>query len=138
MCRSAESIGVLLNAHADAARFTRQVNHPACKIMYDTFHSNTKRERIWATLHEINDVVQHIHISENDRSTRSRQRQSRKEFHWSGGDQIRWLAGDRSVWSSATKLAAATKIWRRMFESELKLREEGLAFMKAQVAKKFA
>jgi hypothetical protein len=27
------------------------------------------------------------------------------------------------------------KIWRRMFESELKLAEDGLKFMKAQVAK---
>lgn len=33
------------------------------------------------------------------------------------------------------ELAAATRIWRRMFDSELGLAEEGLAFMKQQVAK---
>ena len=32
------------------------------------------------------------------------------------------------------ELAAATKIWRRMFDTELKLAEEGLKFMKEQVA----
>lgn len=32
------------------------------------------------------------------------------------------------------ELAAATKIWRRMFDSELQLAEQGLIFMKEQVA----
>jgi D-psicose/D-tagatose/L-ribulose 3-epimerase len=34
------------------------------------------------------------------------------------------------------ELAAATRIWRRMFDSELQLAEEGLKFMKSHVAKR--
>jgi D-psicose/D-tagatose/L-ribulose 3-epimerase len=33
-------------------------------------------------------------------------------------------------------LAAATKIWRRMFKSELQLAKDGLAFMKSEWAKR--
>jgi D-psicose/D-tagatose/L-ribulose 3-epimerase len=35
------------------------------------------------------------------------------------------------------ELVAATKIWRRMYESELQLAGDGLAFMKAQVAQRW-
>jgi D-psicose/D-tagatose/L-ribulose 3-epimerase len=128
-----------LNAHADAARFARQVNHPACKIMYDTFHSNIEEKDIVATLHEIQDVVQHIHISENDRSTPGAGNVN-WEKNFAGLAEIKydgWLVIE-AFGLALPELAAATKIWRRMFESELKLAEEGLAFMKAQVAKKFA
>lgn len=128
-----------LNAHADAARFARQVNHPACKIMYDTFHSNIEEKDIVATLHEIKDVVQHIHISENDRSTPGAGNVN-WEKNFTGLSEIKydgWLVIE-AFGLALPELAAATKIWRRMFESELKLAEEGLAFMKAQVAKKFA
>ena len=128
-----------LNAHADAARFARQVNHPACKIMYDTFHSNIEEKDIVATLHEIKDVVQHIHISENDRSTPGAGNVN-WEKNFRGLSEIKydgWLVIE-AFGLALPELAAATKIWRRMFESEIKLAEEGLAFMKAQVAKKFA
>lgn len=128
-----------LNAHADAARLARQVNHPACKIMYDTFHSNIEEKDIVATLHEIKDVVRHIHISENDRSTPGAGNVN-WEKNFTGLSEIKydgWLVIE-AFGLALPELAAATKIWRRMFESELKLAEEGLAFMKAQVAKKFA
>ena len=128
-----------LNAHADAARFARQVNHPACRIMYDTFHSNIEEKDIVATLHEIKDVVQHIHISENDRSTPGAGNVN-WEKNFTGLSEIKydgWLVIE-AFGLALPELAAATKIWRRMFESEIKLAEEGLAFMKAQVAKKFA
>mgnify|MGYP006235881097 CR=1 FL=1 len=35
------------------------------------------------------------------------------------------------------ELAAATKIWRRMYESEEQLARDGLAFMKSEVAKRW-
>ncbi|MFO0943942.1 MAG: sugar phosphate isomerase/epimerase family protein [Pirellulales bacterium] len=128
-----------LNAHADAARFAREVNHPACKIMYDTFHSNIEEKDIVSTLNQIKDIVNHIHISENDRST-----PGAGNVNWgknfTGLSQIKfdgWLVIE-AFGLALPELAAATKIWRRMFDSELGLAEEGLAFMKSQVAKYFA
>ena len=120
-----------LNAHADAARFVRQVSHPACRMMYDTFHANIEEKNATGVLNEIRDVLGHVHISENDRST-------------PGAGHVDWKAtfeGLRSTgydgWlvieafgMALPELAAATKIWRRMFNSELQLAEQGLKFMK--------
>ena len=125
-----------LNAHADAARFAREVNHPACGIMYDTFHSNIEEKDIVATLHDIKDVLCHIHISENDRSTPGAGNVN-WEKNFSGIGQIGyggWLVIE-AFGLALPELAAATRIWRRMFADEIQLAQEGLAFMRSQVAK---
>ncbi len=59
----------LLNAQADAAQFCREVNHSHCRMMYDTFHANIEEKSISGALHAVKDMLCHIHISENDRST---------------------------------------------------------------------
>lgn len=126
-----------LNSQADAAEFCRQVNHPHCRMMYDTFHSNIEEKNIAKAFDAIKDMVCHIHISENDRST-------------PGAGNIRWDENFDAIKSigydgwlvieafglALPELAAATRIWRRMFNSELQLAEEGLKFMKANVAKR--
>ncbi len=124
-----------LNAHADSARFVREVNHPSCRMMYDTFHSNIEEKDIVGTLAEIQDVLCHIHISENDRSTPGAGNvQWERNFRGIGQIQYDgWLVIE-AFGLALPELAAATKIWRRMFDDELKLANEGLAFMKSQVA----
>jgi D-psicose/D-tagatose/L-ribulose 3-epimerase len=121
----------LLNAQADAARFVREVNHPACGMMFDTFHANIEEKNSPKALREIKDVVNHIHISENDRST-------------PGTGDVKWAETFDAIveigydgWMvieafglALPELAAATKIWRRMFDDELKLAKDGLAFIK--------
>lgn len=127
----------LLNAHADSARFVREVAHPACGMMYDTFHSNIEEKNIGQTLNEIKDVLCHIHISENDRST-----PGTGDIKWDETFQAiadikydGWLVIE-AFGLALPELAAATKIWRRMFDDELKLAEDGLNFMKSKVASK--
>lgn len=125
-----------LNAHADAARFARDVDHPACGIMYDTFHSNIEEKDIEGTLSEIKDKLLHIHISENDRSTPGVGNVN-WEKNWRGIGNIGydgWMVIE-AFGLALPELAAATRIWRRMFDDELQLATEGLAFMKASVAK---
>ncbi|MCE3017344.1 MAG: sugar phosphate isomerase/epimerase family protein [Pirellula sp.] len=126
-----------LNSQADAAEFCRQVNHSHCRMMYDTFHSNIEEKNIAQAFDAIKDMVCHIHISENDRST-------------PGAGNIRWDENFDAIKSigydgwlvieafglALPELAAATRIWRRMFNDELQLAEEGLKFMKAQVTKR--
>lgn len=125
-----------LNAHADSARFARDVDHPACGMMYDTFHSNIEEKDIEGTLAEIKDKLCHIHISENDRSTPGAGNVN-WEKNWRGIGDIGydgWLVIE-AFGLALPELAAATKIWRRMFKDEMQLATEGLAFMKANVAK---
>lgn len=123
-----------LNAQADAAEFCRQVGHPNCRMMYDTFHANIEEKSITKAMHDIKDMVCHIHISENDRST-----PGTGDIKWQETfDAIRSIGYDNwlvieAFGLSLPELAAATKIWRRMFDDELKLADDGLKFMKAQL-----
>ena len=81
------------------------------------------------------DVLVHIHLSENDRST-------------PGAGQVAWsetFAAIREIgydgWvvieafgDSLPELAGATKIWRRMFESEEQLARDGAAFVRRSLS----
>lgn len=126
----------LLNSHADSARFAREVNHPNCKVMYDTFHANIEEKSIPDAIRACADVLTHVHISENDRSTPGKGNirwgqnfETLKEVGYDG-----WLMIE-AFGLALPEIAAATKIWRRMFDSEEQLARDGLAFMKAEYAK---
>lgn len=127
----------LLNTHADAARFAKEVDHHSCRVMYDTFHANIEEKSIPAAIRACADVLCHVHISENDRSTPGkgnvRWDQNFDTLHEVGYDG--WLMIE-AFGLALPELAAATKIWRRMFDSEEQLARDGLAFMKAEVAKR--
>jgi D-psicose/D-tagatose/L-ribulose 3-epimerase len=123
-----------LNAQSDAAEFCRQVNHPYCRMMYDTFHSNIEEKSVTKAIHDIKDMLCHVHISENDRSTPGhgnvRWKENFDALHSIGYDG--WLVIE-AFGLALPEIAAATKIWRRMYTSELQLAEQGLRFMKEQV-----
>jgi D-psicose/D-tagatose/L-ribulose 3-epimerase len=128
----------LLTTHADAARFAREVSHPNCRIMYDTFHSNIEEKSISLAIHGCADMLCHVHISENDRSTpgkgnvRWRENfDALRQINYNG-----WLMVE-AFGLALPELAAATKIWRRMFESEEQLARDALAFMRSEVAKRW-
>ena len=124
----------LLNTHADSARFAREVDHPNCRVMYDTFHANIEEKNIPDAIRACSDVLCHVHISENDRST-----PGAGNVRWAENfDTLKEVGYDGWLMIEAfglalPELAAATKIWRRMFESEEQLARDGLAFMQQQV-----
>jgi D-psicose/D-tagatose/L-ribulose 3-epimerase len=123
----------LLNSAADGARFVREVRHPNCRLMYDTFHANIEEKSISGAIAGIVDELVHVHISENDRST-----PGRGQVNWSETfDSLARIGYDGWLTIEAfglalPALAAATKIWRRMFESEEQLAADGLAFMQRE------
>ena len=128
----------LLNCHADAARFVREVDHPNCKMMYDTFHANIEEKNIATAINDCADVLVHVHISENDRST-----PGQGDVKWDETfDALRsvnydgWM-GVEAFGLALPEIAAATKIWRRMYDSEEQLARDALAFMRAEVAKRW-
>ena len=128
----------LLNTHADSARFVKEVDHPNCRIMYDTFHANIEEKNIADAIRGCADVTCHVHISENDRST-----PGTGNVNWAENfDTLKEVGYDGWLMIEAfglalPELAAATKIWRRMYESEEQLARDGLAFMKAEHAKRW-
>ena len=128
----------LLNTHADAARFASEVDHANCQVMYDTFHSHIEQKDVAQAIRDCADMLCHVHISENDRST-----PGTGNVRWDANfDTLREVGYDGWLTIEAfglalPELAAATKIWRRMYESEEQLAREGLAFMKAEYAKRW-
>lgn len=128
----------LLNCAADGARFVREVGHPNCRLMYDTFHANIEEKNIATAVKSCADVLVHVHISENDRST-------------PGAGDIRWdetfdalHAAKYDGWMTVEafglalpEIAAATKIWRRMYSSEEQLARDALAFIKKHVSQRW-
>lgn len=128
----------LLTTHADSARFCREVSHPNCRMMYDTFHANIEEKNILEALKSCADVLCHVHISENDRSTPGkglvRWKDNFDALHHIGYDGMLMV---EAFGLALPELAAATKIWRKMFESEEQLSRDALAFMKGEVAKRW-
>jgi len=109
----------------------REVDHPNFRMMYDTFHANIEEKSIPAALECCKDVMVHVHISENDRSTPGKGGVNWAET-WAGLKKIDYagMLVVEAFGQGLPGLAAATKIWRRMFEDEDKLAGDSLAFMK--------
>ena len=123
----------LLNCTADTVRFVREVDRANVGVHYDTFHAHIEEKDPAAALLAAGHEITHVHISESDRST-------------PGQGQVRWAETfdalqriDYDGWLTIEafglalpSLAAATRIWRSMFEDEEKLSQEGLVFMKTE------
>lgn len=108
-------------------RFVDDVNHPNCKIMFDTFHANIEEKNIGDCIRKMGDRISFIQLSENDRST-----PGKGNVDWAGTFQAikdikydGWL----SIEAFSQKLPAAN-IWRKMFDSEEQLMRDGLAFIR--------
>jgi D-psicose/D-tagatose/L-ribulose 3-epimerase len=124
-----------LNSMADAARFVAEVNHPSCKMMYDTFHANIEEKNVRDAIKGCAAHTGHVHISENDRSTPGRGNVRWQEtfdaFRETGYDG--WMTVE-AFGMLLPAIAAATKIWRRMYDTEDQLAREALDFMRKNVA----
>ena len=123
-----------LNCAEDCSRFCREVDHPNLKMMYDTFHANIEEKDIAEAIKTCADQTVHVHISENDRSTPGEGHvdwdtsfATLKEVNYDG-----WMVVE-AFGLALPDLAAATKIWRRMFPSEEYLATKALEFMKSRV-----
>ena len=126
-----------VNCAADLARFVRDVDHPWCRMMYDTFHANMEEKKIGDAIRSCSEYTVHVHISENDRGTPGQGHvdwdetfDTLKEVGYDG-----WMVVE-AFGLALPDIAAATKIWRRMYESEEQLARDALAFMKAEVQKR--
>ncbi len=125
----------LLNSQGDAARLAREVNHPRCRILYDTFHAHIEEKSVADSIRSCADMIGHVHISENDRST-----PGKGLVHWDDTfDALRDVGYDgwmvvEAFGLALPELVAATKIWRKMYDSEEQLARDALAFIRGQVA----
>ncbi len=111
----------------DMLRFVKDVNHPNCKIMFDTFHANIEEKDIAAAIEKCGEYLVHVQLSENDRSTVGKGHvdfdeiiKTLKSMHYKGMVSIE---------AFSMKLPAAN-IWRPMFESETQLMQDSIQYLK--------
>lgn len=121
----------LLNCAADGARFVRDVDRPNVGLHYDTFHANIEEKDVGAAIRGAAREIRHVHVSENDRGTPGHGQVRWAEtfdalaaIHYDG-----WLTIE-AFGQALPALAAATRIWRPLFEDEEQLARDGLRFMR--------
>jgi D-psicose/D-tagatose/L-ribulose 3-epimerase len=124
----------LLTTAAQTRRFVQAVNHPACKMMYDTFHAHIEEKSQAEAIRSCAAETIHVHISDNDRGV-------------PGTGQVAWDDVFRAIKSTGydgyltieafgralPALAAATKVWRDLFPDPMALCRDGLAFVKSHL-----
>ncbi len=126
----------LLNCAADAVRMVKAVNHPYCRMMFDTFHSHIEEKDPAEAFLASSKYVIHVHISENDRSTPGQGNVRWKEmFAAFKKGKFKGPYVVEAFGLALPELAAATKIWRRMYKTEEKLCADALAFMRKNLGK---
>jgi D-psicose/D-tagatose/L-ribulose 3-epimerase len=128
-----------LNCAANTADFVRAVNHPSCGMMYDSFHANIEEKCIRTALGAGQEKLCHIHISENDRSTPGQGGVNWKRTFDSIADvgYDGWMVVE-AFGLALPEIAAATKIWRRMYQDEITLASDSLRFMQTEVSARVA
>jgi D-psicose/D-tagatose/L-ribulose 3-epimerase len=58
-----------VNLTDQAIEIVDRVDHPACKVMVDTFHANIEESKLGDALRRAGDRLVHVHTCENDRGT---------------------------------------------------------------------
>jgi D-psicose/D-tagatose/L-ribulose 3-epimerase len=120
-----------LTTAGDTVRFVRQVNHPALRMMYDSFHAHIEEKNQAQAIAACAAETIHVHVSENDRGV-----PGTGQVHWdsfwsgllaSGYDGYLTI---EAFGRALPALAAATRVWRDLFPDALGLCRDGLAFIK--------
>jgi D-psicose/D-tagatose/L-ribulose 3-epimerase len=119
-----------LTTAADTLSFVEAVDRPACGMMWDSFHAHIE-EKSTAPVEAIRRKLVHVHISENDRGT-----PGTGQVHWKENfaalkkiNYDRWLTIE-AFGRALPDLAAATRVWRDLFDDPMNLCSSGLKFIR--------
>lgn len=118
-----------LNSVEDAAALAADVGIDGCGVLFDAFHAHIEEKSSPAAIRAAGEVINHVHISENDRST-----PGTGQIDWPGifaalhaVGYDGWLTVE-AFGQALPKLAAATCIWRRLYVDEAQLARDAARF----------
>jgi D-psicose/D-tagatose/L-ribulose 3-epimerase len=124
-----------LNTMEQANAYVKQVDHPNFSTMYDTFHANIEEKDPLGVIEPNLDVINHVHISANDRGTPGKDhtpiRETIQIFEKNGYDN--WYVIE-AFGRALPELAAATCVWRDLFPNPEEVYEFGLQYIKDSFA----
>ncbi|MBC8172067.1 MAG: sugar phosphate isomerase/epimerase [Anaerolineae bacterium] len=124
-----------LNLADQAIEVIDRVNHPACKIMLDSFHMNIEEKSLGAAIRKTSSRLAHFHACENDRGA-----PGSGNVTWSEvGQALRDIGYDgpvviESFTNKVKSIARAAAIWRPFERNQDALAENGLEFLKKLLA----
>jgi len=119
-----------VNVLDQAVRLVDEVGHPNCRIHLDTFHAHIEEKNTADAIRRAGSRIAHVHISENDRGVPGTGSVAWDATFGALGDigYDGWLTVE-AFGNFLPNLAAATKIWRPLFDSEEQLAADALAFL---------
>jgi D-psicose/D-tagatose/L-ribulose 3-epimerase len=108
-----------------------RVNHPACKIMLDTFHMNIEEDSLGDAIRAVGPRLIQVHSNENNRGTPGKGHvpwqevaQALKDIGFDGVLVI------ESFTNKVKSIARAAAIWRPLAPSQDALAADGVTFLK--------
>jgi D-psicose/D-tagatose/L-ribulose 3-epimerase len=118
----------LVTTTEELIQLVDEINHPNCKLMFDSFHANIEEQDIAAAIKKMAHRLVHVQLSENDRGILGRGHVDFKSILLAL-EEIEYT-GMISVEAFSTKLSAAN-IWRKMFDNEMQLVKESYQYLKS-------
>lgn len=121
----------LINTAEDVIRLVQDINHPAAKVMLDSFHMSIEERDMEKAIMAAGNKLIHLQVSENYRGVPGT---GQTPWHSlkSGLDKTGYT-GTVSIESftpEIKELAGAVCIWKNLAESQDGFAEQGIAFLK--------
>ncbi len=114
-----------------AIELVDRVNHPACKIMLDTFHMNIEEDSMGDAIRRVGSRLIQVHSNENNRGTPGAGHvpwveiaQALKDINFDGIFVI------ESFTNKVKSIAKAAAIWRPLAKSQDAIAADGVLFLK--------
>lgn len=121
-----------LNTMEQATTLTAKVDEPNYGYLFDTFHTNIEENDVPVLIGKTIHAIKHVHITENNRGVPGaghiRFQPIFDALRRNGYDG--WLTVE-AFGSALPDLAAATKIWRPLFDKESDVYEGAIKLMRA-------
>jgi D-psicose/D-tagatose/L-ribulose 3-epimerase len=115
---------------AQNQKLVEAIGHPRVKLMYDSFHANIEEKDQAKAIASCAKNIVHVHVSENDRGTPGTGGVNWDSFF--AGLKAAKYDGFLTIEAfgrALPALAAATRVWRDLFDDPMNLCREGHAFM---------
>lgn len=120
-----------LNTVEQAAKLVNDVGQDHYGFLFDSFHANIEEKDPWQALRDHAQHMTHVHVSENDRGTPGAGHidfdsmfKVLREINWDG-----WLTVE-AFGQALPDIAAATKVWRPLFENDTQLASDALKLLR--------
>ncbi len=121
----------LVNTTADAVRMVREIDHPAAKMMIDTFHMTIEESNLGDAIRHAGKDLVHVQVSENHRGVTGTGltpwtdfRDALRDIGYNGSIVIESFTPDNR------DLAGAVCIWKRFTDNQDEFASRGLDFLR--------